>query len=458
MTHAARIPICLLLLLLLPACSDDGGPSCSLDGGTQLASSAWPKFHADTANSGRTTVDLSGNSGAGGLLFPPPGSTPIGPTETTPILGTLIITDPPPEQRMDAIYLASSDGNVYVLDYDGQLIQLEDDIMVNGPVTGTPLQGADGTLFVPSNGVLAQFRANGRLRTNGPVPGFAAASPNIWNGDGTTYTGTLSGGFSGVCPNGVQRYQLSFPATQSAAAVAQDPNEPDQNTPIIVAAGLGGAVRAYTIRGRQRWSFFASSTVNAAVLIDESADIFYVADANGRVFAGDLAYGTLLAGFQFAAQAPISASPALGRSGDLYVADESGILYALESGTGAVRWAFQADGPITSSPAVATGGARDIIVVAADVVAITSGSSEPVPVDGRVYAIRDDGDSFTVLWTFATGASIGASSPAIYSDGTVYIGRQGQYLGTPNTPGCAVGALCNVGGGVFAIGPSAPAQ
>src|SRR5690606_37919128 len=240
MRHLHRCCLALAALLLLPSCSSDDGPSCNLDGGTQLASSAWPKFHADSANSGRTTVDLSGNAGNGVLLFPAPEATPIGAVQTSPILGTLIISDPPPEQQMDAIYLASSDGNVYVLDYDGQPIELEDDIAIAGAITGTPLQGADGTLFVPGNGVLAQFRANGRLKTSGPLNGFEAASPNIWSGDGTTYAGTLAGGFTGVCPNGVRRYLLSFPATQSPAAIAQDPNEPDQNTPIIVAAGLGG--------------------------------------------------------------------------------------------------------------------------------------------------------------------------------------------------------------------------
>lgn len=456
MTHLTRWGFVLAALALLPACSGNDGPTCNLSGGTRLASSAWPKFHADTANSGRALVDMSGNTGAGVLLFPSPEATPIGATQTSPVLGTLIITDPPPEQQMDAIYLASQDGNVYVLDYDGDPIELEEDISITGAITGTPLQGEDGTLFVPGNGVLAQFRNNGRLKTNGPLAGFEAASPNIWNGDGTTYAGTLAGGFSGVCPNGVRRYLLSFPATQSPAAIVQDPNEPEEDTPLILAAGLGGQVRAYTIRGRQRWSFFASATVNAAVLVDETNSVFYIADANGRVFAGDLASGTPLSGFAFTAAAPISASPALGRdsAGALYVADESGVLYALDRSDGSVRWSFTASGPITSSPAVAIGGDNDIIVVASDVIELVGNT--PMPVDGRVYAIRDDGDTFTVLWEFATGTSIGASSPALYSDGTVYIGRQGLRRGGPaECPGSAP-CTVNEGGGLYAIGPNAP--
>lgn len=459
MNYLARSFVAISALVLLAGCSNDDGPSCNLNGGTELAATAWPKFQADPANSGRSPVDISGNDGTGGVLFPPAGQL-IGPTQTSPILGG------------DFIYLASSDTNVYVVEYDGGAAPvcqpgstapcLEEQIMLSGAVTGTPLLGANGVLFVPTNGVLAQYEADGSIKNNATLPGFDAASPNIWNGDGTAYTGTLSGGFLGVCPNGVSRYQLSFPSTQSAAAIAQDPNVPEQSTPIIVAAGLAGQVRAYNIRGRQRWSFFASTTIDAATLIDESTDIFYVADLNGRVFAGNLADGSLVSSFSFAGGEAISASMALGRDDapvpTLYVADEGGTLYALNRATGGIRWTFQAEGPISSSPVVATGGASDVIVFGSDVLSIVGNSSVPVPIDGRVYAIRDDGDHGSPLWSFEAGASIGASSPAIGNDGTVYIGRQGQQLGSGpqcvgNQPTCSI----SVGGALYAIGSGAPA-
>jgi outer membrane protein assembly factor BamB len=482
MTALRPAALAVLALLVCAACSNDDSPSCSLAGGTQLADTAWPKFHADPANSGRSPVDLSTNEGAGVTLFPPPDGQPIGATQTTPILGDGIL------------YLGSSDTNVYALQYDGQPAPGQENLIVLvGPVTGSPLLGADGTLFVPSNGILAQYRSNGTVKNNATLPGFAAASPNIWNGDGTAYVGTLSGGFLGVCPNGVQRYALSLPSTQSPAAIAQDPNEPEQSRPIIVAAGLQGQVRAYNIRGRQRWSFFASATVNAAVLIDDELPSqrcdggvaptptpggdpsptptpvtalkrFYVADQGGRMYAGNLANGRRCENFAFAAGEAISASPALGRDTApeprLYVGDEGGTLYALDRDTGAVRWTFQADGPILSSPAVATGGANDIVVFGADVLATVSDSTVPVAVGGVVYAVRDDGTQGTLLWTFDAEASIGASSPAINSDGTIYIGRSGQRLGSGDE--CSGGdadptRTCqrNIGGALYAIGAGA---
>ncbi|MGD9763102.1 MAG: PQQ-binding-like beta-propeller repeat protein [Candidatus Binatia bacterium] len=436
--------------LALPACQSSGPPTCDLTTRTQLATTTWPKFHADAANSGRADVDLSGNSGAGGILFPPAGQT-IGPTETTPILGPAII------------YLGSSDTNVYALEYDGQPAALEGDITMTGAITGSPLLGADGTLFVPSNGQLGQFRADGTTKNLAPLLGFDSASPNLWDGDGTAFVGTLSGGLSRVCPNGGVAYQVTFPATQSPVGITQDPNLPNQDKPIIIAAGLAGVVRAFNLAGRQLWSFFASATVNAAVLIDESTELFYVADANGRVFSGALANGVPQAGFAFLADAGIGATPALGRDSAtvpaLYVGDLAGNLYALDRVTGAVRWVFEADGPIGSSPAVAIGGSSDIIVFGADVLGSIPGTPGPVPIGGRVYAVRDDGSQGTLLWSFDAGSSIGASSPSIGADGTVYIGRRGQQLATgAQCPGGVGPCVINVGGGLIAIGPGAPSS
>ena len=138
------------------------------------------------------------------------------------------------------------------------------------------------------------------------------------------------------------------------------------------------------------------------------------------------------------------------------------MLYALDRATGEVRWTFQADGPILSSPAVATGGAADIIVFGSDVLGTITGSPVPVPIDGRVYAVRDDGPTGTLLWTFEAGASIGASSPSINTDGTVYIGRAGQQLDTATVPPSPATATIrtppareNAGGALYAIGAGA---
>lgn len=523
---------------LLAACQSSDSVSCSLDGGTELPptpaptpsvsetpSSTWPNFRADIANTGRTTADLTQSAGNGVLLFDgfcgangmqitptqtctvddpdpnkcPPGQTcvRIGPVSTTPIVGLQPSMGMPCAAGLQSIFVAAADGNVYVY-CDGQPAQLTDPIQVRSAIIGSPLLGADGTLFVPSNGQLSQFMDDGTLKTSAALLGFVAASPNIWT-DGTVFIATQSGSFTGVCPNGVARFgPLSSPPTQSTAALAEDPNFPMQDTPIIVVGGLNGQVRAYSVRGRQYWSFFASANVVAAVLIDPTTNLFYVADTSGHVYAGYLVVqpartptpdpenptpgpgtpptGQLYPSFSFAADASITASPALGRDSasipKLYVADEGrypergGMLYALNRATGEVCWTFTAEGPIRSSPAVAippttTEGANDVIVFAADILAVLDPAAGPVAVGGRVYAVQEDdqcdGGPRPAMWTFPqppdTGYSIGASSPSIGPDGTVYIGRTGSRLGAGDE--CPTGAPClvNDGGALYAISP-----
>ena len=92
------------------------------------------------------------------------------------------------------------------------------------------------------------------------------------------------------------------------------PTSPIRSRRIIVVGGLNGQVRAYNIRGRHVWSFLATATIAAAILIDPSTNLVYVADTAGRVFVLNVANGQPTAP-PFTAAAGITASPALGRDG-----------------------------------------------------------------------------------------------------------------------------------------------
>lgn len=457
----------------LVGCDSGSNVSCSLQGGMPLAPSTFPKFRADLGNTGRAAVDLNGSAGDMRTLFdgfcssmnlqtcsvdvgclPALGTCMrIGIISTTPILDAQT-----PEPN---IYLGSADGNVYAVDAAGEMLPLENMIQLSSAIVGSPLLGLNPNtdpnrqvLSVPGNSLLAQFDTTLEEDSDGlpfitgnqislaAVSGFITASPNIWNGDenmfdGTVFFGTESGVFTGICPNGAARWSVSFPGTQSSAALVQDPNFTDQVTPIIIAGGLTGQVRGYSIRGRQAWSFFASANIVASVLIDPSTDLAYVADTAGRVFVLNVANGQPVTPLpQFTASAAITASPALGRDNvlkpRLYVADQNGVVYALDrDNLTIVYWTFQAAGPINSSPAVATLGDRDVIVFAADILGVADPTQAPVAIDGKVYAIRDDGDSASIVWVKDLGYSIGTASPSIGINRTVYIGREGNRLGLP---------------------------
>lgn len=508
--------ICLLIAAAaqLAGCTGGGGPSCGFGGATQLAPndvptsgatpiatpafiSTWPKFRADVANTGRASVDLTSSRGQGAtLLFDGYCSaagtvtttvctfgddsrcesvsgvcTRIGTTPTTPLVAINSTTG------QESIFLASSDGNVYVTDPpippspppsptpSNVAIQLQ------GQLVGSPLLGADGTLFVPSNAQLTQFFPTGYFRTAASLIGFPAASPNIWQ-DGTVYVPTQTGSLAAVCPNGVPRFVIPVPPTSSTAVVVRDPNRPTEVVPIIVVGGVDGQVRAYNLTGNQYWSLFASANITAALMVDlsEDPDILYVVDSGGHLLKTQLMNGLAVGGFAPQQFGKVSASPALGRDLDiavpkLYIASEDGILYAVNRQTGQTCWKFFAEGRITSSPAVATGGDHDVIVLAVDVVEEVVPGQAPVPVGGRVYAVPDfDADDNRcdanavreAMWTvtpgftegYELGYTLGASSPAIDGNGTIYIGRTGTRLGIRDEAD-----VVNDAGALYAIDP-----
>lgn len=476
------------LTFTLTACQSGSSQSCGFNGATELAATTWPKFRADAANTGRAAVDLSTNDGSPAVLFQarcsvttsqsctvdsecPEGQVcmAIGPIVSSPVLGG----DPP------SIFLGSTDGTVYRLSANGLPSGLPA-MTVVPPILGTPLVGANGAIFVPAVGSLVQFFGDNSVRNSTSISGVPAGSPNIWsaegaNASGTVYLATSAGILSAACPNGVVRYSASVSPTQSTPAVVQDPNaKPGDLTPIIVSGGANGLVRAFDRQGRQYWSFLATNTIIAAIVVDVArtpAPVFYTADTNGRVFAANLSNGQLVdtPPFSFVADAAITASPALGRDGPsprLYVADLSGTLYAIDRATGETRWTFHAAGPISASPAVATAGPRDIVVIAADIVSAETHQL----VDSRIYAVRDDGEAGVSLWrgkdgrdgmpacglvgnTSSVATTSPTSSPALAPDGTVLIGLQS----VANTAyECA--AVVETGGGALVAFGSAQRQ
>ena len=109
----------------------------------------------------------------------------------------------------------------------------------------------------------------------------------------------------------------------------------------------------------------------------------------------------------------VNSSAAIGTDGTIYVGNYDGNLYAINP-DGTKKWAFSTGGHIKSSAAVDADGT------------IYVGSC-----DGNLYAVNRDG---TKKWDFPLGnydssslplgysESKGTSSPAIGTDGTVYIG------------------------------------
>lgn len=99
----------------------------------------------------------------------------------------------------------------------------------------------------------------------------------------------------------------------------------------------------------------------------------------------------------------ISASPAVGPDGTVYVGCYDGKLYAINPANGAIRWQYDAGSFIVSSPAIGEDGSAYF------------GAG-----DGRLHAVDTRG---AARWTFQTGDWV-ESSPALGADGTVYFGSR----------------------------------
>jgi outer membrane protein assembly factor BamB/predicted small lipoprotein YifL len=111
----------------------------------------------------------------------------------------------------------------------------------------------------------------------------------------------------------------------------------------------------------------------------------------------------------------VVSSPAIGSDGTVYVGSWDKKLYAINGKSGVKLWEFETGSAIGySSPAIGSLSLDGI-----DTVYVGSRDNKPFIPMGTLYAIN--GKSGVKLWEFETGGGV-YSSPAIGSDGTVYVG------------------------------------
>lgn len=457
-----------LCLAVVVGCGDDDGPTCNLDDATELASSDWPMERRDPANTGRIAAVPSDD----------PLTTCIFPDASAPIAGSfadcdsggsaitstvvLRADDPRVAGDQSRLIVGTQDGVVHILDLEGGEVQFEAPINLFASVN-TPLVGADGSIFVTSTaGVMRRYDGDdGEQLFTASFLDDIEVAPRI-GPDGVIYAGTTAGVFGGVCTNGVFRFQTILGSVSVPAAVTENPDDPMRTT--VLAAADGGRVQGIDDdEGEMLWTFFTSSRIRrSAVVIDESRDIFLVADSQGQIFAASVRdgqprrNGTDLQPYRAARCIPsmnpcrgvadcatgetcqaetITASPALGGPESdpdrFYIATEGvrseagailspGTVYAFplafDGGGPSWTWELPEGAVIRSSPIVLTGPDGDVVVVAADLECV--GPDDPC---GTVVALREG----EPLWSVALPDAVGTASPSVRRDGgsaVIYIG------------------------------------
>jgi outer membrane protein assembly factor BamB len=342
-------------------------------------------------------------------VFPPLDEPPRGAFAASPVLST----------TEASVYIGSTDGGLFAVNSaDGSLSASL--LTLNSPITSTALAvlrfGSDAIFVGGGDGFLYGLDALGNRQPDYwpfPVGSFVTGGPAMSANDGTVYVGAQNGSFYAVCPNGIGRFTYPLRTIQSSAGVGADGT--------IYFGANDGQLRAIVPTGPFGWAFSTGAPIVAAPLVDVNTDSVFVANTQGFLFKVTSA-GQVDPGFSVFRAGPIRGSPALAGN-TLYVPSGDGHLYAVDKSTGATLWSLATAGAINSSPAVALGpDDTTVVVVGSD--------------DGYLYFIEDTGAVGELVRVCRLGADPecsahqadangGApirSSPAIGSDGTVYVG------------------------------------
>jgi outer membrane protein assembly factor BamB len=351
-----------LLVLIVPmiiACGDEGAFSSSDNG-----------------------KDKSGGGGDGdggdGSLW----STLIS-TESTilrgnPLFGFQLFSSPAVSDD-GTIYVGSTDTRLYALDQKGIIIWTYE---TGDQIVASPAIGSDGTVYIGSaDRQLYAINPDGTLKWVYPTKAVLTSSPAL-AADGTIY---VAGTF----------------LDQTFICSVEDQN------PVQL-----GSFYAINQNGTLQWSITLSGPVNSSPVIADDGTIYIGS-------GGHLVEGSEPENISYDRIDPCNVTTPIPASDANPFLPVNGHVYAINP-DGTIKWDFYAMGNVDSSAAI---GADGTIYIGSDYA--TWGFSNAVEVfpigsltTGFLYAINPDG---TLIWVTDLYGDV-KSSPAIGSDGTIYVG------------------------------------
>jgi outer membrane protein assembly factor BamB len=360
----------------------------------QLASSPWPAWRHDPAQTGQSQFDTSSNNGAQKWVFFYAG-------------GGLLVFSPLSSPTLGAdgtIYSTPGDDNLYAFNPNGTLKWI---LPTPWPMDASPAVGADGTIYAPSegdirDGYLNAVNSDGTLKWTFQTSFSCESSPAIAS-DGTIYIYCDDGKLRAINPDGTEKWELAegFDGTN------------EYSSPAIGADGtiyFGAAdYNLYAVNpdGTLKWVFQTPGDVESSPAIGPDGTI-YVGSEFTFGYPHSIAYlfainpdGSLKWRFQSPNYWVLS-SPAIGTDGTIYFGD--GLSFWALHPDGSLRWQIYTNNqPVKGSASI---GADGTVYFGAN--------------DGNIYAVNPDG---SIKWKFSIGSPVAiiGSSPAIGADGTIYI-------------------------------------
>jgi outer membrane protein assembly factor BamB len=318
-------------------------------------------------------------------------------------------------------------------------------------VQSSPAIGSDGTVYFGSDdgrlyaingqsGVkLWEFKTEGKLSPSSTgISSTVQSSPAIGS-DGTVYFGLKESLLLPIKDPQLIKQGMLWRRTESNKLYALNgkswvklwefKTEDPVHSPAI---GSDGTVyvgsyddKLYAINGKsgvKLWEF-KMGYINDNPVIGSDGTVYVgstneksESDAKGKLYA--LNGKTRLKNWEFTTEKSTFgslSSPAIGSDGTVYVGSSDRKLYAINGKSGVKLWEFKTGNLTRSSPAIGSDGTVYVGSWDNKLYAIDGNKLDEFYVNG-IKHLRP-----TKLWEFETGGPVG-SSPAIGSDGTVYVG------------------------------------
>lgn len=306
-----------------------------------------------------------------------------------------------------------------------------------GNIDVPPLVAPDGTLYVVSEpGTLYAIDRTGQMQWRFYAPGSISAAP-ARTPEGMLFVNDSGSILTAINPDGTQHWQQQMSSLKRGSPVYLPAQE------YVVVTSVLGEVTALDLTGTEVWTYEMEDAITPAIATSDGAlvvinatgqvsklnatgellwqqrhvDEFWtppLADQDGGLYAITVAGRVLAldaagqARWSTSLGAPVLAEPFLSGDGaTLFVAARNGVLSALDTASGNIRWQFSTNSDLVAPPRQAAAGMLYLGTV-----------------DERLLAINADG---TLRWQLQLRDPVHAP-PALGNAAELYISTTGGRL------------------------------
>lgn len=211
-----------------------------------------------------------------------------------------------------------------------------------GPITSSPVIGADGTIYVAAGGALLAVRGDGSgVKWSATTNDDHGSSPAIGQ-NGTAYVGSSDGKLYAIAPDGETTWALDLGAPIDASpAIGGDG--------AVYIGAVDGALHAVDPSGDRRWTYRAEGAIRETPAV--YAGVVYVGAEDQRLHAVSTIDGSRRWAYETLGAV---ATPVIGPDDVVYVGASDARLYALTP-KGALLFAVNLRGRAAGAPAIAQG-------------------------------------------------------------------------------------------------------